>query len=157
MQKQLVITGMTFPGVAARKWQGRINMLTLSSVMIGSAQPRVLAAYYEKVLGRPADWTEGDWYGWQLGSVHFSIGAHSEVSGKAKEPQRLILNFETTDVKGEYGRIKSLGATVIKEPYEMEGAWIATFADPDGNYYQLMTPWEAGVTKREAAGAAGAR
>jgi predicted lactoylglutathione lyase len=20
--------------------------------------------------------------------------------------------------------------------------WIATFADPDGNYFQLMSPWE---------------
>ncbi len=25
---------------------------------------------------------------------------------------------------------------------EIEGFWIATLADPDGNYFQLMTPWE---------------
>jgi predicted enzyme related to lactoylglutathione lyase len=25
---------------------------------------------------------------------------------------------------------------------ENTGGWIATFADPDGNYFQLMTPWE---------------
>jgi predicted enzyme related to lactoylglutathione lyase len=29
---------------------------------------------------------------------------------------------------------------VIKEPYEMEGGWIATLADPDGNYFQLVSP-----------------
>ena len=54
----------------------------------------------------------------------------------------MILNFETKEVKEEFERIKETGATVIKEPYEMQGAWIATFADPDGNYFQLMTPWE---------------
>ena len=42
----------------------------------------------------------------------------------------------------EFKRIEKTGATVIKEPYEMQGAMIATFADPDGNYFQLMTPWE---------------
>jgi predicted enzyme related to lactoylglutathione lyase len=31
---------------------------------------------------------------------------------------------------------------VVKEPYELQGMWIATFADPDGNYFQLTSPWE---------------
>jgi len=35
-----------------------------------------------------------------------------------------------------------LGAVSIKEPYEIEGMWIATLADPDGNYFQLMNPWK---------------
>jgi predicted enzyme related to lactoylglutathione lyase len=110
--------------------------------MIGTHQPKELAEFYEKVFDKPADMSEGGWHGWQMGSVMFSIGEHSEVKGKAKEPQRIILNFETKEVKEEFERIKKAGATVIKEPYEMEGAMIATFADPDGNYFQLMTPWE---------------
>ncbi len=117
-------------------------MLNFNSVMIGSAHPKVLVEFYEKVFGRPADWTEDSWSGWQVGSTHLTIGKHSEVKGKAKEPQRLILNFETKDVKKEFERIKKLGAKVIKEAYEMDGAWIATFADPDGNYFQVMSPWE---------------
>ena len=43
----------------------------------------------------------------------------------------------------EFDRIKGIeGTTVIKEPYEIQSAWIATLADPDGNYFQLMNPWE---------------
>ena len=118
-------------------------MLNLNSVMIGTSQPKVLAEFYEKVFGKAPDMTEGDWSGWQVGSAFFSIGAHSEVKGKAKEPQRMICNLETKEVKEEFKRIKATGAKVIKEPYEMGGGWIATFADPDGNYFQLMTPWEA--------------
>lgn len=112
--------------------------------MIGSHQPKVLAEFYEKLFGKKADMVEEGWWGWAAGSTFLSIGAHSEVSGKAKEPQRLIMNMETKEVKNEADRISKIkGVTVIKEAYEMEGAMIATFADPDGNYFQLMTPWES--------------
>jgi predicted enzyme related to lactoylglutathione lyase len=117
-------------------------MLELNGVMIGSTQPKVLGEFYEKVFGKPADWAEEGWSGWQAGSTYLMIGEHSEVKGKAKEPQRVIINFNTAKVKEEFKRIKGLGAKVVKEPYEMENTWIATFADPDGNYFQIMTPWE---------------
>ena len=77
-----------------------------------------------------------------FGDCFFSIGEHSEVKGVAKEPQRVLFNFETDEVEEEFERLRDLGAEVIKEPYEMGGGLIATFADPDGNYFQLMTPWE---------------
>jgi predicted enzyme related to lactoylglutathione lyase len=117
--------------------------LNLNSIMVGTHDPKALAAFYEKVLGRPADMAEGGWYGWSAGGAYFSIGEHSEVSGKAKEPERIILNFETHQVQTEFERIKALGATIIKEPYEIQGMWIATLADPDGNFFQLATPWES--------------
>lgn len=110
--------------------------------MVGSMQPKVMAEFYQKVFGRPADMTEGKWYGWQVGAAFFSVGEHSEMKGTAKEPGRVIFNFETKGVKEEFERIKALGAKIIKEPYEMGPGLIATFADPDGNYFQLMTPWE---------------
>ena len=110
--------------------------------MIGTSDPKKLADFYEKVLEKKPDMEDGGWYGWSIGGTYLSIGEHSEVKGQAKEPQRIILNLETEDVKGEFERIKATGATVVKEPYEIGGAWIATFADPDGNYFQLMPPWE---------------
>jgi predicted enzyme related to lactoylglutathione lyase len=118
------------------------NMLNLNSIMIGSYQPKVLAEFYEKVFNKKPDMEEGGWFGWSMGSTFFSIGEHSEVKGPSKEPARMIFNFETKEVKEEFERIKKTGAKVIKEPYEMGGAWIATLADPDENYFQLMTPWD---------------
>lgn len=113
--------------------------------MLGTEDSKKLAEFYEKVIGKKADMEEeGGWYGWLIGSTFLSIGNHSEVKDKAKEPQRVIFNFETKEVKEEFERIKELGAEVIKEPYDIGGAWIATLADPDGNYFQLMTPWDSG-------------
>ena len=117
-------------------------MLNLNSVMIGSKQTKALAAFYEKVLGKPADMVDNEngFFGWQVGSTYLSVLEHSEMVGSAKDPGRVILNFETAQVKEEFERIKSIGGAVIKEPYEMQGGWIATLADPDGNYFQLVSP-----------------
>ena len=117
-------------------------MLDLSSIMVSSAKPAELAKFYEKVFKRAPDWADGDWYGWEAGTAWFHIGPHSEITGKAKEPARVIFNFQTRTVKAEFERIKGLGAKVIAEPYEMDGSKIATFADADGNYFQLMSPWK---------------
>ena len=117
-------------------------MLNLNSVMIGTKQTQVLAAFYERVLGKPADMVDNEngFFGWQVGSSYFSILDHSEMGGKTQDPGRVMLNFETPQVKEEFERIKALGAVVIRAPYEMGGEWIATLADLDGNYFQLVSP-----------------
>ena len=50
-------------------------MLNLNSVMIGTQQPQALAAFYEKVIGKPADMvdSENGFYGWQVGSAYLSV------------------------------------------------------------------------------------
>jgi predicted enzyme related to lactoylglutathione lyase len=117
-------------------------MLNLNSVMLGTTQPQALATFYEQVIGKPADMvdSENGFYGWQVGSAYLSVLAHSEMGGNAKDPGRVMLNFETSEVQEEFERIKALGGAVIKAPYEMGGGWIATLADPDGNYFQLVSP-----------------
>ena len=121
--------------------------LSLSNIMLGSADSKELAEFYSKVLGdAKPDWSDeaNGWFGWQVGTGSLAIGPHSEVSGRNKEPGRVMLNFESADVQGEFDRIKGFGAEVVAEPYEPEGGsgmTMCTFADPDGNYFQLTTPW----------------
>jgi len=119
------------------------SSLNFNSIIIGSSDPKKLIAFYKKVLGEKVEWGEEEWAGWQVGSGHLIIGPHDKVRGKSKEPERILLNFETKNLKEEFARIKELGAKVVAEPYRPEqeqGMTIATFADPDGNYFQLMTP-----------------
>jgi predicted enzyme related to lactoylglutathione lyase len=128
------------------RMKGNSIMLNLNSIMLGSEDSEKLGEFYKKVLQKEPDMVEDGWYGFSCGSCFLTIGNHDKVKGQSNNPERIILNFETNEVKEEFDRIKSLGATVVKEPYSMgeEGstADIATFADPDGNYFQLMTPWE---------------
>jgi predicted enzyme related to lactoylglutathione lyase len=123
-----------------------MSELNFNSVMIGTEHPDVLGEFYAGVFDRPADMKDSGMYGWRFGGAFLSIIEHSEVKGKAADPQRVILNVETKDVRAEFDRIKAAGATVVKDPYELQGMWIATFADPDGNYFQLMSPWEEPAT-----------
>jgi predicted enzyme related to lactoylglutathione lyase len=110
--------------------------------MIGTKQLKTLSAFYEKVIGKPADMADNDngFFGWQVGSAFIGVLEHSEMGGSTKDPGRVMLNYETTQVQEEFERIKALGGTVIKAPYKMDEGWIATLADPDGNYFQLMNP-----------------
>ena len=119
-------------------------MLSLNSVMISTKQSKVLAAFYEKVIGKAPDMAEAEsgFYGWKVGNGYLGVLEHSEMGGSTKDPGRVMLNFETTQVQQEFDRIKALGAKVVAAPYKMGEGWIATLADPDGNYFQLMTPMD---------------
>jgi predicted enzyme related to lactoylglutathione lyase len=115
-----------------------------SGVMIGAGDVHTLATFYTKVLGPPS-FVDGEWYGWFDGAG-IMLGPHSEVKGKNSNPQRLMIMLEVDDVKATFEELKGLGAEVVAEPYRPqeneENFWLATLADPEGNYFQLATPVE---------------
>ena len=119
--------------------------MNFNNILIGSEDPQRLVDYYTKVFGKPA-MEDGGYTGWQIGSGFIAIGAHDEVKGKNAHPGRLIWNVETADVQGDFDKLKAAGAIVVREPYgfddipEASGMLIATLADPDDNYFQLMSP-----------------
>jgi predicted enzyme related to lactoylglutathione lyase len=118
--------------------------VNLNNILIGSEDPQRLVDYYTKVFGKPA-MSDGGYTGWQIGTGSFAVGAHDEVKGKNAHPGRIIWNIETADVRGEFAKLKEAGAIVVREPYSFEGypdSWIATLADPDDNYFQLVTPMD---------------
>ena len=116
--------------------------MNFNSILIGSADPARLTAYYTRLLGEPT-FNDNGYTGWVIGNGTITVGAHDQVHGTNSEPGRLIWNIESEDVKGDFERFKAGGATVVREPYSFEGApgsWVATLADPDGNYFQLVSP-----------------
>ena len=118
--------------------------MNLNNILIGSEEPQRLAAYYTKLFGKPG-WDEGGYTGWQVGTGGITVGPHDQVKGKNAHPGRLIWNMESSDVKGDFERLKAAGATIVREPYTFEQAsevWIATFSDPDDNYFQLVSPMQ---------------
>jgi predicted enzyme related to lactoylglutathione lyase len=115
--------------------------MNLNSILIGSPDPKRLADFYTKLFGAPG-WAEGGYSGWQIGTGFVSVGPHDQVTGQNAQPGRIIWNIESADVAGDFERLKAAGAIVVREPYqpgEVPDSWIATFADPDGNYFQLAS------------------
>ena len=119
--------------------------MNLSGLLIGTGNTQQMRDYYTKLFGKP-NWDDDGFFGWMIGKGSVTIGAHDQVNGKNTTPGRVIWNLEAADVKGEFAKLKAAGATVVKEPYELgmgdQKAWIATFADPDNNYFQLISPME---------------
>jgi predicted enzyme related to lactoylglutathione lyase len=123
----------------------RRTTMNLNNILIGSEQPERLTAYYTKLFGDPM-WNENGYVGWMIGSGAVTVGPHDQVKGQNAEPGRVIWNISSADVRGDVERLKGAGATVVQEPYvpdgaegEAEGMLIATFSDPDGNYFQVMS------------------
>jgi len=119
-------------------------MLNFNSILLFSEKPDSLAAFYGKLVDAEPVMQGGGYTTYLFGSGAITIGPHDKVHGKNETPERILINFETKDVEGEFERIKGIGAHVIKEPYnpaEEGDMKIATFADPDGNYIQLVSPW----------------
>ena len=118
--------------------------MNFNNILVGSENPDRLVDYYTRLLGTPT-MSEGGYTGWLIGTGFLNVGPHSEVHGANPEPGRIIWNIESDDVRGDFARMKAAGATVIREPYEFDeapGYAIATLADPDNNYFQLVTRME---------------
>lgn len=116
--------------------------MNFNSILIGSEDAPRLAAYYTKLFGEPT-FSDGGYTGWVIGNGAITVGPHSEVHGTNGEPGRLIWNIESTEVQADFDRLKAAGASIVREPYSFEGApgsWVATLSDPDGNYFQLVSP-----------------
>ncbi|MBI1862836.1 VOC family protein [Candidatus Microgenomates bacterium] len=117
--------------------------MKMSSILIGSENPKALAEFYGKVFDAKPGFEDGGYIGYDTHGTFFMIGPHDKVKGKATNPERMLIGFDAEDVKAEFERIKKTGATVIAEPYDAgDKMQIATFADPDGNYFQIATPWK---------------
>ena len=126
--------------------------MNFNGILIGTDDPARLKDYYTKVFGAPT-WDDGGYATWVLGSGSVSIGEHSEVHGRSSHPGRIIWNIESEDVQGDFECFKAAGAIVVREPYSFDqfpDTWIATLADPDDNYFQLMSPFDPASMESQA-------
>jgi predicted enzyme related to lactoylglutathione lyase len=71
-------------------------------------------------------------------AVGLRIGTHSEVSGLARDPNRVMVNFRVKDCQAAYERLVEQGVEFIRPPSPDAIHIVATFHDPDGNILQLM-------------------
>src|SRR3990167_10729253 len=118
----------------------------LESLMIFSENAKKLAKFYREVVGLKQSYEaelgekDEELYGFKVGKgPEIGIMDHSKVKGKNKNPERIIFNLEVDDIKKEAKRLIRAKAKKVQDIYHVEGyGYIATFADADGNFFQLV-------------------
>lgn len=117
----------------------------VEAVLLSTESAKKLAKFYREVVGLKQGevWEMGDkgeeGYEFKAGKVGIYIMDHSKVKGKSTQPERVMFNLEVSDIEKEVKRMKKAGAKVVADIYHMQGyGYIATFEDPDGNYFQLV-------------------
>ncbi len=118
--------------------------MNLNGVQLGAEDAKKLAEFYTKAFGEPKWAMPGDWYGWDIGKGHLYFGPHSEVKGMSAQPQRIMVALEDADVPAAFEKLLAAGAKEIAKPNNPDPNnkefWLATVADPEGNYLQLSSP-----------------
>lgn len=125
---------------------------SISSILLGSANPDRLRQWYVDVFAVDAD-ADG-FLG--FGSIGVLPDKRDDVATTAVEPGRVVLNHHVPDIGAAARRLDEMGATWISPVgYRDAGLWFGTVEDPDGNYVQLIeTTPEYWVRKRQRAGSA---
>ena len=77
-------------------------MLNFRSILVFSENPGVLVEFYKKVFQSDVNWEGGDFKGFKVGGGEIAFGPHGKVKGKSTNPERIMFNLETEDVKGEF-------------------------------------------------------
>ena len=118
-------------------------MIKLVSLHINTEQPEQLGEFYADVLRLKPAWSSESVTGFMVGDFRLEIAGHDQVSGQNSTPARHFFDLMVDDVYAEFERIIGLGATAIQHPYafsdEALKMVIATLADLDGNYFQLVS------------------
>lgn len=117
----------------------------LEAVLLSSESAKKLAKFYREVVGlKQAGVMEigenkEEGYEFNLPGANLYILDHFKVKGKSKEPERVMFNLEVSDIEKEVARLKKAKVKPVQDIYHVQGyGLIATFEDPDGNYFQFV-------------------
>lgn len=132
----------------------------IDAVTIFSENAEKLAKFYtekiglkatgEYIMGEGKDETSVYDFSFKDGSS-FGIIDHKDIKGKTKEPKRVLINFETGDIKLEMKKLKRNKVKIVQDVYHIEMyGWVATCEDPDGNYFQMVQVRPTTATKKRA-------
>lgn len=113
-----------------------VSMITLEpgSILLGTTQPTELRDWYRKAL---APGHEGDGP-FDLGGLLLVIDGRDDVGAKNSEPGRMIINFHVDDFDAVEAQLRAAGVKWVSPVEDRPLGRFGTFADPDGNYLQII-------------------
>lgn len=107
---------------------------TLGSILLGSADPERLREWYRTTLA-PDHQGDGPI---DLGGVLVVIEHRDDVDTRSRESGRIIVNFHVDDFDEMAAQLHAAGVSWLVPVADRPGGRFGTFADPDGNYLQII-------------------
>jgi len=104
------------------------------SILLGTTRPGELRDWYRTALA-PEHQGDGPI---DLGGFLLVIEQRNDVGPKSDEPGRWILNFHVDDFDAVEAQLRAAGVQWIAPAEDRPSGRFATFADPDGNYLQII-------------------
>jgi len=111
-----------------------MSTLTPNSMLLGTTRPAELRDWYRRTLA-PEHSGEGPI---DLGGFLLVIDRRADLAAKNDQPGRMILNFHVDDFAAVEARLQAEGVEWIAPAEDRTSGRFATFADPDGNYLQII-------------------
>jgi glyoxalase superfamily protein len=104
------------------------------SILLGTTRPAELRDWYRRTLA-PGSGGEGPI---DLGGFLLVIDQRDDVRATNDEPGRMILNFHVDDFDGMEAQLRAAGVDWLVPVADRPSGRFGTFADPDGNYLQVI-------------------
>ena len=111
----------------------------MNGVIIWTGDLPRLREFYCVTLGMEPYSERPYFVSFKWGGLRFAIGSHDHVSGRARDPHRIMVNFDVDDIHTLHQELAGRGVEFIRVPEkEHWGGSVASFLDPDGNIIQVL-------------------
>lgn len=124
----------------------------LDSMLLATADPERLHAWYAAVLSPEEDTKVDDYRVLRFGPFHVLIDQRADVGDRNPEPARMILSFDVPDARAIAARMDEVGVEWLAPLEDRDGSLFATAIDPDGNYVQIIQLSDEQRAAMESAG-----
>jgi len=106
----------------------------VGSILLGTTRPAELRDWYRRALA-PNYKGEGPI---DFGGFLLVIDQRDDIDAKNSEPGRMILNFHVDDFDAVEAKLRAAGVDWLVPVADRPSGRFGTFADPDGNYLQII-------------------
>jgi len=119
-----------------------MRVKSICGIILASSNPRDLAKFYSVALGLEFEREEHgnllEHYGVDIGQVHFGIHPPENLRMSSTGNASISIAFNVKSLKEAISRLEGLGAAQIAAPHDEGFGMVATYADPAGNYFEIV-------------------
>ena len=93
----------------------------VAGVIIWTDDLETMLSFYRDTLGMTPNSVRPHFVSFKWGDVRLGLGTHAKVSGRTKDPFRIMVNLAVDDIHAEHERLASKGVEFTRPPSASTG------------------------------------